>query len=139
MQFLPHILTWSVARLIFKCLIKWNKFSSSKSSMERRYAICMEDSNVSGNDAFTCLYSAVESDIEAPLQKVGTVSKEKSKASAVGIDAKIHQTKVWCLMRFPDYRDWLLRRQCDGLDKMDTSGYKEKVSIRFLSFLKFGS
>ncbi|OIT39168.1 syntaxin-71 [Nicotiana attenuata] len=53
-----------------------------------------KDSNISGDDAFARLYAAVDTDIEAALQKAETASKEKNRASAVAINAEIRRTKA---------------------------------------------
>ncbi|CAI9778998.1 unnamed protein product [Fraxinus pennsylvanica] len=60
-----------------------------------------KDSNVAGDDAFARLYAAVESDIEAALQKAETASQEKSRASAVAINAEIRRTKARLLDEVP--------------------------------------
>ncbi|KAH7844577.1 hypothetical protein Vadar_029637 [Vaccinium darrowii] len=57
--------------------------------------------NVSGDDAFARLYAAVESDIDAALQKAEAASKEKSRASVVAINAEIRRTKARLLEEVP--------------------------------------
>ncbi|XP_007027295.2 PREDICTED: syntaxin-71 [Theobroma cacao] len=59
------------------------------------------DQNVSGDDAFARLYAAVEADIESALQKGELASKEKSKASAVAVNAEIRRTKARLLEEVP--------------------------------------
>ncbi|XP_011048568.1 PREDICTED: syntaxin-71-like [Populus euphratica] len=59
------------------------------------------DLNVSGDDAFARLYAAVDADIEAALQKAELASKEKSKASAVAINAELRRTKARLLEEVP--------------------------------------
>lgn len=59
------------------------------------------DLNVSGDDAFARLYAAVESDIESALQKAGTASNEKNRASVVAINAEIRRTKAKLLEEIP--------------------------------------
>ncbi|KAJ6968553.1 hypothetical protein NC653_036517 [Populus alba x Populus x berolinensis] len=59
------------------------------------------DLNVSGDDAFARLYAAIDSDIEAALQKAELASKEKSKASAVAINAELRRTKARLLEEVP--------------------------------------
>ncbi|CAA2953895.1 syntaxin-71-like isoform X1 [Olea europaea subsp. europaea] len=59
------------------------------------------DSNVAGDDAFARLYAAVDSDIEAALQKAETAAQEKSRASAVAINAEIRRTKARLLEEVP--------------------------------------
>ncbi|KAL7170101.1 hypothetical protein ACSBR2_035033 [Camellia fascicularis] len=53
------------------------------------------------DDAFARLYAAVDSDIDAPLQKAGAASNEKSRASAVAINAEIRHTKARLLEEVP--------------------------------------
>ncbi|KAJ6755955.1 SYNTAXIN [Salix purpurea] len=60
-----------------------------------------KDLNVSGDDAFARLYASVDSDIEAALQKAELASKEKSKASAVAINAELRRTKARLLEEVP--------------------------------------
>ncbi|KAG6769815.1 hypothetical protein POTOM_025480 [Populus tomentosa] len=60
-----------------------------------------KDLNVSGDDAFARLYAAVDADIEAALQKAELASKEKSKASAVAINAELRRTKARLLEEVP--------------------------------------
>ncbi|KAJ6381779.1 hypothetical protein OIU77_030450 [Salix suchowensis] len=60
-----------------------------------------KDLNVSGEDAFARLYSSVDADIEAALQKAELASKEKSKASAVAINAELRRTKARLLEEVP--------------------------------------
>ncbi|KDP29099.1 hypothetical protein JCGZ_16488 [Jatropha curcas] len=60
-----------------------------------------KDLNVAGDDAFARLYASVESDIETALQKAELASKEKSKASAVALNAEIRRTKARLLEEVP--------------------------------------
>ncbi|KAI5665310.1 hypothetical protein M9H77_24633 [Catharanthus roseus] len=60
-----------------------------------------KDSNVTGDDAFARLYSSIEEDIEAALQKAETAGKEKNRASAVAINAEIRRTKARLLEEVP--------------------------------------
>ncbi|KAI3924658.1 hypothetical protein MKW92_052543 [Papaver armeniacum] len=61
-----------------------------------------KDSNiVSGEDAFARLYSAVESDIEAALQKAEAAANGKSRAATVAINAEIRTTKARLLEEIP--------------------------------------
>lgn len=59
------------------------------------------ETNVSGDDAFACLYGVVEVDIEAALQKAESASKEKNRASAVALNAEIRRTKARLLEEVP--------------------------------------
>ncbi|XP_062117162.1 syntaxin-71-like [Humulus lupulus] len=60
-----------------------------------------KDLNVSGDDAFARLFSVVEADIEAALQKAEVAVKEKSRASAVALNAEIRRTKARLLEEVP--------------------------------------
>ncbi|XP_028112162.1 syntaxin-71-like isoform X2 [Camellia sinensis] len=53
------------------------------------------------DDAFARLYSAVASDIDAALQKAEAASSEKSRASAVAVNAEIRRTKTRLLEEVP--------------------------------------
>ncbi|MQL72384.1 hypothetical protein Taro_004698 [Colocasia esculenta] len=59
------------------------------------------DLNVSGDDAFARLFTDVENDIEAALQKAELASKEKNRASAVALNAEIRRTKARLLEEVP--------------------------------------
>ncbi|CAI9098044.1 OLC1v1034596C1 [Oldenlandia corymbosa var. corymbosa] len=60
-----------------------------------------KDANISGDDAFARLYASVESDIETALQKAEAAANEKSRASAVAINAEIRRTKARLLEEVP--------------------------------------
>ncbi|GAA0163925.1 SNARE protein [Lithospermum erythrorhizon] len=60
-----------------------------------------KDSNISGDDAFARLYASVESDIQAALEKAESGASEKSRASAVAINAEIRRTKARLLEEVP--------------------------------------
>ncbi|CAN1775745.1 SYP71 [Linum perenne] len=60
-----------------------------------------KDLNVSGDDAFARGYAAVDAEIEAALEKAELASKEKSKASAVAINAELRRTKAKLLEEVP--------------------------------------
>ncbi|KAG6403749.1 hypothetical protein SASPL_135980 [Salvia splendens] len=66
-----------------------------------KYDVTQKDSAISGEDAFARLYAAVESDIEEALQKAETASNEKSRASAVAINAELRRTKARLLEEVP--------------------------------------
>ncbi|KAF5940711.1 hypothetical protein HYC85_021878 [Camellia sinensis] len=53
------------------------------------------------DDAFARLYSTVDSDIDAALQKAEAASSEKSRASAVAVNAEIRRTKTRLLEEVP--------------------------------------
>ncbi|KAI7999069.1 Syntaxin-71 [Camellia lanceoleosa] len=54
------------------------------------------------DDAFARLYAAVDSDIDAAFQKAEAASNEKSRASAVAINAEIRRTKARLLEEVPN-------------------------------------
>ncbi|KAE8719080.1 Syntaxin-73 [Hibiscus syriacus] len=59
------------------------------------------EQNVSGDDAFARAYASIEAAIEAALEKAELSSKEKSKASAVAVNAEIRRTKARLLEEVP--------------------------------------
>ncbi|KAM7255246.1 hypothetical protein ACFE04_020487 [Oxalis oulophora] len=69
-----------------------------------------KDSNLTGDDAFARLYSSVESDIEACLQKAESASNEKSRASAVALNAEIRRTKARLLDEVPKLQRLAVRK-----------------------------
>lgn len=69
-----------------------------------------KDLNVSGDDAFARLYAVVEADIEAALQKAEVASKEKSRASAVALNAEIRRTKARLLEEVPKLQRLALKK-----------------------------
>ncbi|KAK9153430.1 hypothetical protein Sjap_000910 [Stephania japonica] len=76
------------------------------------------DLNVSGDDAFARLYSVVESDIEAALQKSEVASKEKNRAAAVALNAEIRRSKARLLEEVPKLQRLALKK-VKGLSKED--------------------
>ncbi|CAN0926855.1 SYP71 [Linum grandiflorum] len=69
-----------------------------------------KDLNISGDDAFARGYAAVDAEIEAALEQVSDLSdlqkaelasKEKSKASAVALNAELRRTKAKLLEEVP--------------------------------------
>ncbi|GMN39117.1 hypothetical protein TIFTF001_008354 [Ficus carica] len=69
-----------------------------------------KDLNVSGDDTFARLYAVVEADIEAALQKAEVASKEKSRASAVALNAEIRRTKARLLEEVPKLQRLALKK-----------------------------
>ncbi|KAB5552411.1 hypothetical protein DKX38_009722 [Salix brachista] len=83
-----------------------------------------KDLNVSGDDAFARLYSSVDADIEAALQTPvesiyrlrvlvfvdWKLSKEKSKASAVAINAELRRTKARLLEEVPQLQRLAIKK-----------------------------
>ncbi|KAL8459454.1 hypothetical protein ACS0TY_036806 [Phlomoides rotata] len=66
-----------------------------------KYDVVQKDANISGEDAFARLYAAVDSDIEAALQKAETAASEKNRASVVAINAEIRRNKARLLEEVP--------------------------------------
>ncbi|POO01631.1 t-SNARE [Trema orientale] len=69
-----------------------------------------KDLNVSGDDAFARLFSVVEADIEAALQKAEVAAKEKNRASAVALNAEIRRTKARLLEEVPKLQRLALKK-----------------------------
>ncbi|CAE6078552.1 unnamed protein product [Arabidopsis arenosa] len=74
------------------------------------------EANVSGDDAFSRLYSAVESALETVLQKTEDLSSETNKAKAVAMNAEIRRTKARLLEGIPKLQRLALK-QVKGLSK----------------------
>ncbi|KAL7195520.1 hypothetical protein ACSBR1_035700 [Camellia fascicularis] len=62
------------------------------------------------DDAFARLYSTIDSDIDAALQKAGAASSEKSRASAVAVNAEIRRTKARFLEEVPKLERLAIKR-----------------------------
>ncbi|KAG1367844.1 Syntaxin-71 [Cocos nucifera] len=71
--------------------------------------------NVSGDDAFARLFAAVESDIEAALEKSGMAAEEKNRAAAVAMNAEIRRTKARLMEEVPKLQRLALKKD-QGLD-----------------------
>ncbi|OIW21554.1 hypothetical protein TanjilG_06247 [Lupinus angustifolius] len=84
------------------------------------------DSNISGDDAFVRLYAAVDSDIDAALQKAETASKEKGKASAVAINAEIRRTKSRLLEEVPKLQRLAIKK-VKGLSSQEFAARNDLV------------
>ncbi|CAL9245526.1 unnamed protein product [Arabidopsis halleri] len=74
------------------------------------------EANVSGDDAFSRLYSAVESALETVLQKTEDLSSETNKAKAVAMNAEIRRTKARLLEGIPKLQRLALKK-VKGLSK----------------------
>ncbi|OVA10165.1 Target SNARE coiled-coil domain [Macleaya cordata] len=85
-----------------------------------------KDSNVSGEDAFARLYSVVESDIEAALQKAEDASNEKNRAAAVALNAEIRRTKARLLEEVPKLQRLALKK-VKGLSKEELATRNDLV------------
>ncbi|KAK7337051.1 hypothetical protein VNO77_17609 [Canavalia gladiata] len=85
-----------------------------------------KDSNLSGDDAFAKLYAVVDADIEAALQKAETASKEKSRASAVAINAEIRRIKARLLEEVPKLQR-LAVKKVKGLSSQEFAARNDLV------------
>ncbi|XWS59697.1 hypothetical protein CRYUN_Cryun08bG0144000 [Craigia yunnanensis] len=84
------------------------------------------DQNVAGDDAFARLYAAVEADIESALQKAELASKEKSKASAVAVNAEIRRTKARLLEEVPKLQR-LAVKKVKGISSEELAARNDRV------------
>nr|ACN50185.1 syntaxin-71 [Annona cherimola] len=84
------------------------------------------DQNISGDDAFARLYSVVEADIEAALQKSEVAAKEKNRASAVAMNAEIRRTKARLLEEVPKLQR-LAVKKVKGLSKEELATRSDLV------------
>lgn len=87
-----------------------------------------KDLNVSGDDAFARLYAVVEADIEAALQKAEVASKEKSRASAVALNAEIRRTKARLLEEVPKLQRLALKK-VKGLSSEEFAARNDLVLV----------
>lgn len=74
------------------------------------------DPNVSGDDGFARLYTSVEADIEAALEKAELAKQEKSRAAAVALNAEIRRTKAKLMEEVPKLQR-LAMKKVKGLTK----------------------
>ncbi|XP_043702652.1 syntaxin-71-like [Telopea speciosissima] len=81
-----------------------------------------KDLNVSGDDAFARLYAVVDTDIGEALQKSELATNEKSRASAVALNAEIRRTKARLLEEVPKLQRLAIKK-VTGLTK-------EELAIR---------
>ncbi|KAJ0977443.1 hypothetical protein J5N97_012917 [Dioscorea zingiberensis] len=66
--------------------------------------------NVAGDDAFARLYSSVEADIEAALEKSEKAQQEKNRAAAVAMNAEIRRTKARLMEEVPKLQRLALKK-----------------------------
>ncbi|KAL9675870.1 hypothetical protein QQ045_004078 [Rhodiola kirilowii] len=59
------------------------------------------ESNLSGDDAFARLYSSVQSDIDAAIEKAEVAASEKNRASVVALNTEIRRTKARLMEEVP--------------------------------------
>ncbi|XP_042006140.1 syntaxin-71-like [Salvia splendens] len=93
-----------------------------------KYDVTQKDSAISGEDAFARLYAAVESDIEEALQKAETAANEKSRASAVAINAELRRTKARLLEEVPKLQR-LAVKKVKGLSTEELTARNELVHV----------
>ncbi|KAL5711423.1 Syntaxin-71 [Ranunculus cassubicifolius] len=75
-----------------------------------------KDLNVNGDDAFARLYSSVETDIDAALEKAEVAANEKNRAAVVALNAEIRRTKAKLLEEVPKL-DRLAMKKVKNLTK----------------------
>ncbi|ERN18132.1 hypothetical protein AMTR_s00054p00051700 [Amborella trichopoda] len=75
-----------------------------------------KESNVSGDDAFARLYSSIEADIDAAIEKSENASNEKNRAAVVAINAEIRRTKARLLEEIPKLQR-LSQKKVKGLSR----------------------
>ncbi|KAL1541292.1 Syntaxin-71, variant 4 [Salvia divinorum] len=93
-----------------------------------KYDVTQKDSAISGEDAFARLYAAVESDIEEALQKAETAANEKSRASAVAINAELRRTKARLLEEVPKLQR-LAVKKVKGLSTEELTARNDLVHV----------
>ncbi|KAG5386503.1 hypothetical protein IGI04_037973 [Brassica rapa subsp. trilocularis] len=69
-----------------------------------------EEANISGDDAFSRLYSSFESALETLLQKTEEFSSETNRAKAVAMNAEIRRTKARLLEGVPKLQRLTLKK-----------------------------
>ncbi|XP_028807979.1 syntaxin-71-like [Neltuma alba] len=74
--------------------------------------------NAYGDDAFARLYAAVESNIQAALNKSEIASNEKNRASAAALNAEVRRTKARLMDEVPKLRK-LAQKKVKGLTSED--------------------
>ncbi|XP_043703612.1 syntaxin-71-like [Telopea speciosissima] len=84
------------------------------------------DLRVSGDDAFARLYSVVEADIDAALQKSEIAATEKNRASVVALNAEIRRTKARLLEEVLKLQR-LANKKVSGLTKEELATRQDLV------------
>ncbi|ONK80814.1 uncharacterized protein A4U43_C01F22060 [Asparagus officinalis] len=82
--------------------------------------------NVSGDDGFARLYSSVEDDIDAALEKAEMAGKEKNRAAAVAMNAEIRRTKARLMEEVPKLQRLALKK-VKGLSKEELATRNDLV------------
>ncbi|XP_024012786.1 syntaxin-73 [Eutrema salsugineum] len=104
-----------ITRVDFICK-KYDKYDIDK----------QREANVSGDDAFTRLYSAVESALETVLQKTEDLSSEANRAKAVAMNAEIRRTKARLLQGIPKLQRLSLQK-VKGISKEELDDRNDLV------------
>ncbi|XP_008799754.1 syntaxin-71-like [Phoenix dactylifera] len=82
--------------------------------------------NISGDDAFARLFAAIESDIDAALQKAEMAAGEKNRAAAVAMNAEIRRTKARLMEEVPKLQRLALKK-VKGLSKEELATRNDLV------------
>ncbi|KAJ4728243.1 syntaxin-71-like [Melia azedarach] len=82
--------------------------------------------NVAGDDAFARLYSVIEADLDAAVQKSEAVPTEKNRATAVAMNAEIRRTKARLLEELPKLQR-LAFKKVKGLSKEELESRNDLV------------
>ncbi|VVB06500.1 unnamed protein product [Arabis nemorensis] len=99
----------------------------SKCKKYEKYDIDKQrEANISGDDAFSRLYSAVESALETVLQKTEDLSSETNRAKSVAMNAEIRRTKARLLDGIPKLQRLALKK-VKGISKEELEGRNDLV------------
>ncbi|XP_059634196.1 syntaxin-71-like [Cornus florida] len=85
------------------------------------------DLNISGDDAFSRLFAAVEADLNQALQRSDAVATEKNRATVVAINAEIRRTKARLLEELPKLQRLALKK-VKGLSREDLEARSDLVA-----------
>ncbi|KAL8152780.1 hypothetical protein V2J09_010540 [Rumex salicifolius] len=86
----------------------------------------LNNSNVSGDDAFARLYGLFEKEIESALQKAELASNEKNRATVVALNAEIRRSKARLLEEVPKLQR-LAQKRVKGLSIEEISARSDMV------------
>ncbi|KAE8735556.1 Syntaxin-72 [Hibiscus syriacus] len=81
------------------------------------------EASASSDDAFSRLYATVDADIDRTIEKAEKVSTEKSRATAVALNAEVRRTKAKLMEEVPKLQK-LAKKKVKGLSK-------EELETRF--------
>eukprot|EP01018_Ginkgo_biloba_P029336 Gb_06299 [translate_table: standard] len=85
-----------------------------------------KDNQISGTDAFVRLYTVVEADIEAAMQKANDAANEKNRAVVATLNAEIRRTKGRLHEEIPKLQK-LAQKKVKGLSKEEISSRNDLV------------